>query len=135
MPDARVPAAATGLPTPDKVHLPPIGAELGPRLMLPLYEALRLTVNVLDGILAQPRYSIAPSRGTFNAAGDYLESLREEIATVADGLADAARGVRPDGAVELEDLHRLILADELHAFEGALRVAAVASDLAWKDGQ
>jgi hypothetical protein len=99
-----------------KLRLPQIGDALGSAQLLALYEALRLVCDILEGQLCQPRFCL-PGRVDLNAAGEYLEALREAAMVAADDLAGVARRAARESSDGLDNIDRLILSDEIRGFE------------------
>lgn len=65
-----------------------------------LYEALRLTENVLDGVMCQPRFNVSGER-RFNKAGKALDALNMHIVQCIDLVVDAVKAIETDNKNEI----------------------------------
>ena len=61
-----------------------------------LFDALRTTKDVVLGLSCQPRFRA--SYGEYNAAGQFLDDLRELIGHAMDNIAEVAESATPDEA-------------------------------------
>jgi len=91
-----------------------------------LYDALRTMEDVCSGLQCQPRF-LVQGTGGYSPAGSYLNDLGCALGLAAGSIARRAADAKPTDEV---GKHRVVLAEEVRAFEGVQEIASLAARLA-----
>lgn len=120
-------AAGSALP---EYTLPPLPETTNAHDLWSLHQAVQTIMDVVDGLMSQPRFAAAPGGYSYSAAGEALSAMSEGLLEYADHLVNMARALPPGD----EYRARLLLENELACFDGMARIIALAGSLAAEAG-